>query len=72
MKEFCDFCVAWENFEREVFKALYIENITMDYKETNRYRKLESRQKRMKKHGKNIGVIYKNALEKRATSKERI
>jgi len=26
----------------------------------------------MKKHGKNIGVIYKNALEKRATSKERI
>jgi hypothetical protein len=27
MKEFCDFCVAWENFEREVFKALYIERI---------------------------------------------
>jgi len=26
----------------------------------------------MKKHGKNIGVIYKNALEKRATSKERV
>jgi hypothetical protein len=35
------------------------------YKWERREKKLKSRKQRMPKHGKNIGVIYKNAWEKR-------
>ncbi len=41
-----------------------------EYGQTNRERKLEARKNKIAKHGKNIGVIYQNALEKRARSKE--
>jgi hypothetical protein len=33
-----------------------------------REKKLESKRNKMKKHGRNIGIIYKNALDKRATN----
>ncbi len=41
-----------------------------EYKTTNRERKLEARRTKMKKHGRNLGIVYKNALEKRARGKE--
>jgi len=34
-----------------------------------REQKIEAKRKKIPKHGRNIGVIYKNALEKRAESK---
>lgn len=43
-----------------------------EYEQSNRERKLESKRTRIKKHGKNIGVVYQNALEKRARGKERV
>lgn len=41
----------------------------MEYKFERRARKLDSRKKRMKKHGKNIGEIYVNAITKRERKK---
>jgi len=42
-----------------------------EYEQTNRERKLESRKSRIPKHGKNIGMVYRNALEKRTSKEDR-